>query len=117
MPRRGAAAQAASPIASMRRECAAISSVNTGSTFSSSATRSVVGRSAARAISSVSPTRRRPHSASSDFHSGSLAIVVAMMSTIACAVVVGLQDARDAAPGVAVARRQREVEVVEHARR
>ena len=67
----------------MRFEWAPIRSVKTGSTFCSSATCSVVGRSAARAIRSVSPTSRRPHIASSDFHSGSLSIVSPMMSTIA----------------------------------
>ena len=102
----------------MRRACAAISSVKTGSTFSSSATPQRRAAAAPRGrSSSVSPTRRRPHSASSDAIPRRCRWSPAMISTIACAVVVGLQDPGDAPPGVAVARRQREVEVVEHARR
>ena len=40
-------------------------------------------RDTARAMSSVSPTRRRPHSASSDDHSESRAIAAVRMSTMA----------------------------------
>ena len=101
----------------MRREWAAISSVKTGSTFSSSATSQ--GRRAqrrARDQQRVADEAPPPH------REQRLPLRIARDRRgddvdDRLAVVVGAQDPRDPAPGLAVARRQREVEVVEHARR
>ena len=91
-----------------------MSAVNTGSMrFSSVASRS--GTSALRATRSVSPTSRRAHIESRSRHSSSLEIVSRRISSICSRSLLSPQDPLDAAPDLAVAGREREVEIVEHA--
>src|SRR6478736_3551141 len=96
----------------MRRECAPMSSVKTGSTFSSSAIRSVVGRSAARAMRSVPATPERQER---------FPLVVARNGLghdldDRLPVIVSPKNPGHAATRLAIAGREREVEVVEHPR-